>query len=103
MDFKQNKIIWLIVAVFLFLALISSLSNIITESWWFGAVNFIEVFWTVITWKIVVWVGSFVLFAAFLWVNYRVANRLTRDKPFRQFQNSDIQIPGQKIFNYIGI
>ncbi|MCF7804001.1 MAG: UPF0182 family protein [Candidatus Marinimicrobia bacterium] len=101
MNFKQNKAIWFIVAVFLLLTVISSLSNIITESWWFSAVNFVEVFWTVITWKIIVWIGSFILFAAFLWINYRVANRLTKNKPFRQFQNSDIKMPGQKIFNYI--
>ncbi|MBS1270999.1 MAG: hypothetical protein MAGBODY4_00128 [Candidatus Marinimicrobia bacterium] len=101
MNFSQNKAIWFVVAAFVLLAVISSISNIITESWWFSAVNFSSVFWTVITWKIIVWIGAFLVYALFLWINFRVANRLTKDRNFRTFEGSNIQIPGQKIFNYI--
>ena len=74
--------------------------HILTESWWFDAVGFAEVFWTRITWQILVWVGTFVLYFLFLWGNYWLAMRLSRDRLFRFLRDSYLE-PYTKTFSHL--
>ena len=82
MKFRQKAIIALVLTTIIGLTFLSTFMHILTESWWFDAVGEAEVFWTRLTWQIILWVGSFVLYALFLWANYRLALNLTRDRSF---------------------
>ena len=82
MKFRQKALIALILVTVIGLTFLSTFIHILTESWWFNAVGEAEVYWTRLTWQIILWVGSFVLYALFLWGNYRLALNLTRDRSF---------------------
>ncbi|MBD3273994.1 MAG: UPF0182 family protein [Candidatus Marinimicrobia bacterium] len=101
MEFKQNKLLWVVLALILLITVIGNLSTLITESWWFDNVGFSSVFWTIVSWKVFVWFGAFIIYALFLWTNYKIAWRLTRDRSFRTFEGADFKMPGQKVFNAI--
>ncbi len=53
----------------------SILVHLLTEVWWFDAVGFTQVFWTRLTWQILIWAFTFVVYFLFLWANYRLAMR----------------------------
>ncbi|MEQ9238163.1 UPF0182 family membrane protein [Coleofasciculus sp. E2-BRE-01] len=88
---SANKIIiGFLLVVILGLPFSHTLVHILTEAWWFNSVNFSDVFWTRITWKIIAWVGTFIIYGLFLWFNYWMAQRLTRDRAFRFLDGSDL-------------
>jgi uncharacterized membrane protein (UPF0182 family) len=64
-------------ALILVLAIVLSktLVHLLTEVWWFSAIDFVSVFWTRLTWQVLLWGISFVAYAVFLWMNYRFAMR----------------------------
>jgi hypothetical protein len=66
-----------------------TLTHLLTEAWWFEGVGFSGVFWTRLTWQIFVWVGTFAVYALFLWGNYRLAMRGTRHRAFRFFEGGN--------------
>lgn len=101
MDLIRSKFLWFIAALLVAVAVLSNVTNIITEAWWFDAVQFSSVFWTILSWKAIVWIGAFIIYGLFLWLNFRIANRLTRDRPFRTFEGANFRIPGQRIFNIV--
>jgi len=101
MNKLQRNMVWIAGIAFVVLLLIGSISTLITELWWFDSVSFSSVFWTILTWKGILWIGAFIIYAAVLWINFRIANRLTRDRTFRRFDNANIQMPAQKVFNLI--
>lgn len=79
------------ILIIIFVAIIGlshTLTHILTESWWFNSVNFSEVFWTRLTWQILIWAVTFVVYALFLWVNYRIAVRQTRYSSFSFFEDN---------------
>ena len=79
----RQKVIAILVSIGLVsLTLTSTLVHLLTESWWFDAVGFTSVFWTRITWQIVIWVATFAVFSLFLWFNYWLADCLSRDRFF---------------------
>ncbi len=53
----------------------SILVHLLTEVWWFDALGFTQVFWTRLTWQILIWTVTFVVYFLFLWANYRLAMR----------------------------
>ena len=71
----------LLLGIVLLFVFSETLVHLLTESWWFTAVGFAEVFWTQITWKILIWIGVFGIYTLFLWSHYGLAMRLTRDRP----------------------
>ena len=82
---KSPKGRWLIpwiIALAVFLTLFGSLVHLLTESWWFEAVGFQQVFWTRIRWQLAVGVGTFVISFGWLGLNYWLAQRLTRDRDY---------------------
>ena len=82
MQFRQKAIAILVLIVIVSLTFISTLIHLLTESWWFDAVNFANVFWTRITWQIVIWLATLAVYSLFLWLNYWLALRFTRDRSF---------------------
>ena len=82
MQLPQKAIAILVLIGLVSLTLTSTLVHLLTESWWFDAVGFTSVFWTRITWQIVIWAATFTVFSLFLWFNYWLADRLSRDRSF---------------------
>ncbi len=81
----------------------SILVHLLTEVWWFDAVDFTQVFWTRLTWQILIWVVTFVVYILFLWGNYRL---VMRSKPQRHLPltiNGSQQIYIKKTFNYAAL
>ncbi|EKU96454.1 hypothetical protein Lepto7375DRAFT_0452 [Leptolyngbya sp. PCC 7375] len=99
---KRLPIIWIVITVGI-LAASSSLVHILTEVWWFDTVGFVEVFWTRLTWQILVWLGTFALYALFLWGNYRLAMRLTRSHPFHFLEGDSWETPVPSTSNYVAL
>ncbi|MDJ0703931.1 MAG: UPF0182 family protein [Leptolyngbyaceae cyanobacterium MO_188.B28] len=95
-------VIWLVVIAGM-LAVSGSLVHLLTEVWWFDAVGFVQVFWTRLTWQILIWLGTFALYGLFLWGNYRLAMRLTRTQSFHFLESNGWRIPVPRIFTYIAI
>ena len=102
MDSLRRKLVWIVAALIIFLIILGNVNSIVTESWWFDAVGYSSVFWTILSWKGLVWLGSFLIYVLVLGINFGVANRLTRNRSFRRFDNANIRLPAQKIFNIIG-
>ncbi len=64
------------------------LVDLLTESWWYEAVNFADIFWTRLTWQALIGLATFVLYALFMWCNYWVAIRGSRDRAFHYLDNT---------------
>jgi uncharacterized protein len=88
--FPQTRI--LIIAIGLFGLLLSrSLVHLLTESWWFDAIGFAEVFWTKLTWQVLLGLFTGLVYLFWLWGNYRIAIRLTRYRPVSLFVGTEIE------------
>lgn len=87
---RPPLILFLAVAILLLLALSGAIVHLLTESWWFNAVDYNNVFWTRIRWQVTIWVVTLVGYAAFLFANYRLALRLTRDVPWRALERRNL-------------
>ena len=82
MQLRQKAIATIVLIAIVVLTLTSTLVHLLTESWWFDAVGFADVFWTRIMWQIAIWVATFAIYGLFLWFNYWLANRLTSDRSY---------------------
>ncbi len=91
MQLRQKAIAILVLIGLVSLTLISTLVHLLTESWWFDAVGFADVFWTRITWQITIWVATFAVFSLFLWFNYWLADRLSRDRFFSFLAGTELE------------
>ncbi|NET10399.1 MAG: COG1615 family transporter, partial [Symploca sp. SIO2B6] len=60
-----------------------TLVHLLTESWWFEAVQFADVFWTRLTWQVAIGAIAFLLYGGFLWGNYAIASRVTKYHTYR--------------------
>jgi hypothetical protein len=78
------------IAVLLLFALSGAIVHLITESWWFDTVGYENVFWTRIRWQVIIWAAILVVYGAFLYANYRLALRLTRDIPWRVLEQRNL-------------
>lgn len=101
MPLKQKAIVAAIFTAIASLTFISTVVHLLTESWWFEAVGFADVFWQRIRWQVLIWAGTFLVFIGFLWCNYWLALRLTRDRQFRFLEASELEIYTSKIATYI--
>jgi len=71
---------WLIpplLIIALLLIFSGTLVHLLTEGWWFSAIGFSGVFWTLVQWRTLIWLGSFVSFALFLGLNYWFAMKVS--------------------------
>lgn len=78
LSIAQRIGIGLIIIVTLGLLLSRPVIHLLTESWWFNAVDFAEVFWTRMTWQVGVGAIALLSYGALLWGNVAIASRLTR-------------------------
>ncbi|QDZ39484.1 UPF0182 family protein [Euhalothece natronophila Z-M001] len=90
----------LIIAILL-LVFSGTLVHLTTENWWFSAIGFSEVFWTLLTWRSITWVGTFVIFALFLSLNYWFAMRVTRYSTIRMLDQSNFSFYADRAPKYI--
>ncbi|NES24224.1 MAG: UPF0182 family protein, partial [Symploca sp. SIO3E6] len=107
--------IFIVIALILFSS--GTVVHLITESWWFEAVGFAEVFWTRLIWRSLVWLGTFVVFALFLWGNYRLAmqlapntgeqfvikDRYLKSRSLRFLEIKDLAAYAKSLPNYIAL
>ena len=91
MQLRHKAIATLILIVVVGLTFISTLVHLLTESWWFAAVDLSNVFWTKITWQIVIWVATLAIYGLFLWFNYWLASRYTRDRSFQFLLGTELE------------
>lgn len=82
-----SLIVWLVLALILVFIASQFLVRLLTDVWWFQAVGFVDVFWTRLTWQVIVGMVSFITYGLFLYVNYRLAMRFTRDRSFEAIAN----------------
>ncbi len=82
------------------LSLSSTLIHLFTEIWWFDAVGFSQVFWTRLTWQILIGLLTFVVYSLFLWGNYRRAIKSRPVNNLRLIINSSWEVTSRWIINY---
>ncbi|BAZ53966.1 hypothetical protein NIES4103_66500 [Nostoc sp. NIES-4103] len=85
------------------LSLSKTLVHILTEVWWFDTVGFSEVFWTRLTWQILIWIVTFAFYTLFLWGNYQIAMRHTRHSSFSFFEDSAWADYADKFANFLAL
>jgi uncharacterized membrane protein (UPF0182 family) len=78
----RTFLFWLLVIAAL-LAFSGSLVHLVTEAWWFASVNLEAVFWTRVKWQLGLGIATFAIYALALGANYRLAQRLTRDRSYQ--------------------
>ncbi len=98
---QANPLLWLIALVAIAIVSTGPFLHVLTEVWWFDSVNFSEVFWTRITWQLSIGFALFLLYAAFLWGNYRLAIALTPGRRFRLLEESELRAYADSIPNYL--
>ena len=101
MQLRQKAIVAIALTVAIGLTLTSTLIHLLTESWWFGAVGFADVFWTRITWQIILWLATFAIYSLFLWFNYWLANRFTRTSSFSFLLGTEFEPYSKTIANLL--
>lgn len=85
--FQRSAIAAVIIILVLFLTLSQTLVRLLTDAWWFEAVGFIDVFWTRVTWQILIWGITFGVYGLFLYANYRLAMRFSQQRSLEVFGN----------------
>jgi uncharacterized protein len=82
-SWRLRRLIPWLVALTLLLVFSGSLVHLLTESWWFESVGYGAVFWRRLRWQLGLGLGVATLYGGVLWVNYRIAQGLTRDRSYR--------------------
>ncbi|MEO0373321.1 MAG: UPF0182 family protein [Cyanobacteria bacterium P01_A01_bin.17] len=82
--------VYLILLIVLIVSIpcIRLLVGLLTESWWYEAVGYADVFWTRLSWQALMGVVTFALYGLFMWGNYWVAMRGSRDRAFHYLDNT---------------
>ncbi len=82
------------------LSVSKSLIHLLTEVWWFDAVGFSEVFWMRLTWQILIWLLTLVVYVLFLWGNYKLAMKPAPLNNWHLVLNRSRVVQSQKIIDY---
>lgn len=89
---SRTKLLLLAAVIFGFAIIgLQPIVHLITESWWFGAIGFASVFWQRLNWQILIWLGTFVIYALFIWSNYWLAMHHTRQRPIQLFDDQSLE------------
>jgi len=101
----QRTIGTIILILILAIALSKTLVHLLTEAWWFHAIDLTSVFWTRLTWQVLLWCVSFVAYSAFLWGNYRLAMRNSRTSGWTLVQTNELALKASvdRFFNLVAI
>ncbi|MEM9544044.1 MAG: UPF0182 family protein [Cyanobacteria bacterium P01_E01_bin.42] len=73
----------LVISLLIALIVLAPTLRLLTELWWFEAVGYSGVFWTLLVGRSLSWLAVFLIFVLFLGLNYRLALYLTRERNFR--------------------
>ena len=103
MQLRQKAIVTIVLIAIVGLTLTSTLVHLLTESWWFDAVGFADVFWIRITWQIALWVATFAIYSLFIWFNYWLANRFTRGSSFSFLLGTELEPYTKTIANLLAL
>ena len=103
MNRKTTLGLWLLVVVLIGLPVSSGLIHLLTESWWFEAVNFSDIFWKSLFWEGLLGGIVFTLFIAVLGLNYLISQALTRDRNYQIFQYTELQSYSDLIVKSIAV
>ena len=80
----------LVIAIFAVLFFGTAI-HLVTEWWWFQAVEFADVFRTRLIWQVLLWLVAFFIYGGCLWLNYTIASRLTRHHNYVLLNELDLQ------------
>jgi hypothetical protein len=97
--FSVRLRILLVIIAGLFLS--SGLVHVLTESWWFAAVGFAEVFWTRLTWQVLLWLLTVGIYFGWLWFNVRIALHFTRHRTFNVWESSELEEYTDAIIHFV--
>jgi len=92
MNVARKTITLIALVLILAIAFSKTFVHLLTEVWWFSAVQFDSVFWTQVTWKLLLWCVSFGAYAAFLWSHYRLAMRNARSHQWALLETKERQL-----------
>lgn len=76
------------------------LVHLLTEFWWFQSTGFTEVFWTRLTWKMLVGLVSFSVYAVFLGINAYLAWRGSRNRTIKMQNFRALQLTQTELERY---
>lgn len=67
------------------------LIHLLTESWWFESLGYADVFWKSLLWEGLLGIAVFSNFIAILGFHYWLSQTLTRDRPLRLFEFTELE------------
>ncbi|MGA7933266.1 MAG: UPF0182 family protein [Kovacikia sp.] len=82
----------IVLILILAIAFSKTLVHLLTESWWFDEIGLVSVFWTKLTWQVLLWGVSFAVYSTFLWGNYRLAMRNSRMRGWTLLQTNELEL-----------
>ncbi|MEA5462575.1 UPF0182 family membrane protein [Leptothoe sp. PORK10 BA2] len=99
------KWLWLIFGGFLAITFSGSLVHLATEMWWFESVGFADVLRTRLQWQGAIATFCFIVWWLALFLNYAIAQRLTRERPLHVAKNPqwDPYLPGLVRYTSLGL
>ncbi len=102
---KIAKISSLILLFFVLIAfsLSSGLIHLLTQLWWFRAVGFTQVFWTRLSWQVLLGLVTFIVYLLFLWTNYWLATRDNSQRNLSLVVGGNWQFNSRRLFNYAAL
>jgi uncharacterized membrane protein (UPF0182 family) len=100
---RPPQILLVAIALLLFLALSGAIVHLLTESWWFAAVDYGDVFWRRIRWQGLIWLGILGLALGFLLGNYAIAMAITREAPWRLLEDRPWSVVLEQLPRYVAI
>ncbi|WP_224412847.1 UPF0182 family membrane protein [Oscillatoria salina] len=93
--------VFVLLILFLVLLPAGTIAHLLTEAWWFEAVNYSEVFWKILKARSLVWLGTFLVYSIFLWFNYALAMRITQNSGFRLLEGTEFELYAKNFPNFI--
>ncbi|MGB3691630.1 MAG: UPF0182 family protein [Spirulinaceae cyanobacterium] len=103
MKVRQRNIVAALLVGIISLFILTTLMRLLTQLWWFDTVGYGQVFWTRITWQVLIWFATAVIYFAFLWGNYWLAQSFTRDRSFSFFTGSYLELYNKYLVNYLAL
>ena len=103
MKVRQKNIVAALLIGIISLFILATLVGLLTQLWWFDTVGYEQVFWTKITWQVLIWVTTAVVYFGFLWGNYWLAQSFTRERSFSFFTGSYLELYNKSLVNYLAL
>jgi uncharacterized protein len=94
----QRRAIAVVTMVIVALAILGLTSALLVDWVWFAAIGYLQVFWTVLGTKILLFCTVFVGSAILLWVNAAVAYRFARTRGLMRFIDFERELLGPETF-----